>query len=311
MRTIENIEKIGDLGFYPVVSVGTFDGVHMGHSSVLKEVASRATAKGGTAVVLTFDPHPQQVIAPDTAPPLLTTKEEKLKLFALHGIHAAVVHPFTLEFSKSEPEEFVEKVLIDKIGVKELVVGYNHAFGKGRRGVPQDLELVGKRVGFEVIVVPPVFIAGQPVSSTRIRNLIAQGEIEKASELLGRNYSLTAFVGGGKGIGRRLGFPTANLKVNHSRKLIPRDGVYAVWVILPEGRRAGVMNIGKHPSFGEGPQSIEVHLLEFNGDLYGLQIDVRIVARLRDEIRFMKERDLARQIEADVKAAAEILNTKP
>jgi riboflavin kinase/FMN adenylyltransferase len=263
--------------------------------------------------VVTFQPHPQGVLSPGAAPLVLSTKQEKLDTFARLGMDAVLLLPFTQELAALAPEEFVRGVLVDRVRVRELVVGYDFLFGKDRAGDSSLLQRLGRVFGFAVDVVPPVMVDGAAVSSSRIRESIAAGDMRTAARLLGRPYSFRGNVVKGVGRGKDLGFPTANLEVD-PEKLLPSDGVYAVraGVLEPSQgeRRArnGLMNIGVRPSFGGRERTVEVHLDGFSGELYRKQLEVEIVERIRDEMDFASSDDLASQIEIDRNASNEILS---
>lgn len=267
MDVIEGIGQLQGALSYPVVTVGTFDGVHIGHQAVLREIRQRSLEREGTSVVVTFEPHPQTIVAPEAAPMLLTTREEKLCAFAQEGIQQAVLLAFSPEIARMGARDFVREILLSAIGAKEVVVGYDHAFGRRRSGHLETLAALGQELGFVVNVVSSVQIDGVPVSSTRIRRLVDAGRIEEANRLLGRFYPLEGKIVPGDARGRTLGFRTANVQIDHPRKLIVGDGVYAVRVHVGSACHQGVMNIGIRPSFGAGPRTVEIHILHFEGDL--------------------------------------------
>lgn len=285
-----------------VVTVGIFDGVHRGHQAILRYLRQRSEARGGTSVVVTFDPHPREVVRGEHVP-LLTTISERVDLIGSMGIDHVIVIPFTTQFARLSAEEFVEQILVDKIGLGEIVVGYDHGFGKGRAGDIQLLEQLGRKHGFSVDVIPAQAVDEHVVSSSEIRTLlIDQGDVQLAGEMLGRFYSLEGKVVRGDGRGHQIGFPTANLEVGDDRKVIPAKGVYAVLVYLPgasEKPLAGMMNIGQRPTFNGIDLRIEVHILDFDADLYGSGLRVEFVERLRDERRFSSLEELTKQLSKD------------
>lgn len=305
MRVIRGIPRDTVALPSPVLTLGNFDGVHLGHQAILKRVTERARAIGGTAVVFTFEPHPLKVLAPQRSPRLLNTPEAKLRLFEAAGIDVVIVAEFTREFANQNPEDFVLRVLHDVIGVKEIYVGYNYAFGKRREGSIGFLTGMGERLGFSVGVVGAVVLDGTTVSSSRIRDLIASGRVSEAARFLGRQYSLEGEVVSGSHRGRTLGFPTANLSTPN--ELIPAHGVYAVQAAFNSLRLDGVASLGVRPTFGGGPVSIEIYLFEFHEDLYGKQMEVFFVDRLRGEQRFPDVDSLVRQMHRDVEQAKHIL----
>jgi len=290
-----------------VVTVGTFDGVHRGHWEVLGEIRRRADARHGRAILVTFDPHPLEVVNPAMAPPLLTTPVEKKEILAESGLDYVVFIRFTPELSSWSPERFVERILVERIGVEELVVGYDHGFGRGRSGDVETLQGLGARLGFDVDVVPPVFVGEDAISSTRIRRAVSQGRMVDAAHGLGRPYSLRGTVVRGEGRGRGLGFPTANLRVGAREKLLPPAGVYAVRAILRRGSYPAAMHLGPRPTFEGAPPSVEVHLLDFQGDLYGEEVRVDLVDRLRDVTPFESVEALVAQLHQDIRQARVIL----
>lgn len=295
-----------------VVTVGTFDGVHRGHRAVLDEIRRRAALTGRRAVLVTFHPHPLRIVRPDIAPPLLTTPVEKREILAESGLDWAVFLTFTPELSRLGPEAFVDDILVGALGVEELVIGYDHGFGRGRSGDADTLRRLGRRRGFEVDVVQPVPMddpAGEsaPISSTRIRRAIGEGRLADAAMGLGRPYSFRGVVVRGEGRGRGLGFPTANLQMGFPEKLLPPAGIYAVRAALPDGMHDGALHLGPRPTFEGSLPSIELHLLDWEGDLYGREIRVDLVERLRGVETFDSPAALVRQMTADVEEARRIL----
>jgi riboflavin kinase / FMN adenylyltransferase len=293
----------------PVLTIGNFDGVHRGHLALFERVKIRARAIGGVSVVMTFQPHPIKIMKPDKAPLLITPTEQKLALIAQAAIHTIFCLQFDATFAGISAEDFVRDILVDKIGVKELVVGYDYTFGHNRTG---DIELLcgmGKSLGFQVHVVQPVLMGKRVVSSTSIRDLIRAGELAEAKKLLGRDYQICGTVVKGKNRGGRLlGFPTANLELVD--ELTPKEGVYAVKVLIEDRLYNGVTNIGHNPTFGQGPLSIETHILDYSGDLLGQTIRVNFIHRLRAEKTYKSIEELARQIHLDIKVAREILEVR-
>ncbi len=292
-----------------VLTTGTFDGVHLGHQAILRYLVERARAVGGVPTVVTFDPHPRDLFG---GPPvlLLTTLEERADLVAALGVERLVVLPFTRDLSLLEPEDYVEDVLIGRVGLREIVIGYDHHFGRYRKGNRATLEALGEKHGFTVDVIPEQIERGVTVSSTQIRRLLADdGDAHGAAALLGRPYSFAGTVVKGDQRGRTLGYPTANVQPEHLRKLLPKPGVYAVRCDLPGGRRAdGMMNVGCRPTFvDDGALKAEVHLFGFDGDLYGLPLRVHVADRLRDERRFDGPDALVRQLGEDASQAARAL----
>jgi riboflavin kinase / FMN adenylyltransferase len=295
-----------------VVTVGSFDGVHRGHQAVVAEVMRRARRGGGQleSLAVTFEPHPLEVVNPTAAPRLITLLDEKREILGGTGLDRVEVLPFTRELAELGPAEFVRDVLRARFGMRELVCGYDHGFGRGRSGDIEVVQRLGAAEGFAVGVVDPVREDGQPISSTLIRSAIAHGELDRAARWLGRRYSVTGIVERGAGRGRSIGVPTANLAPPDPRKLLPPDGVYAVEVELvgkaQGGRGArylGMMNQGPRPTFGVTARGLEIHLLDFAGELYGERIKVEWVRRLRDVRTFPSRDALVAQLEEDRSAA--------
>ncbi len=286
-----------------VVTVGSFDGVHRGHEAVLREIAGRAQAAGRHSVLVTFDPHPMAVVNPSAAPPLLTTGPERREILAQTALDYAVLLHFDHALAAMPPAEFVERILLDGCGMRELVIGHDHGFGRGRQGDVDLLRRLGTAHGFAVDEVPALAVEGLPVSSTRVRRAVAGGDLALAARLLGRPYFATGVVEQGDGRGRTIGFPTANLGGVPARKLLPPDGVYAVRVEWRGGRAGGMMNLGGRPTFQQAGRALEVHLLDFAGDLYGEWLKVEWVARLRDVQRFPSAEALRAQLGRDRSSA--------
>ncbi|MCG8469960.1 MAG: bifunctional riboflavin kinase/FAD synthetase [Gemmatimonadetes bacterium] len=283
-----------------VVTVGTFDGVHRGHQAILTEIDRRARARGLRSVLLTFDRHPLRVLRPDAAPLMLTTPDEKKAIVAQSGLDYVAFVSFTIEFSRYAPEEFVEEVLVRRLRAKELVIGHDHGFGRGRSGDVEVLRRLGGAHGFEVDVVAGIEVGGRPVSSTRIREAIASGRVAEAAEGLGRPYSLRGTVVHGLGRGRTLGFPTANLTPPAGDKLLPAEGIYAVRASLGSEIRDGLLHLGPRPTFAGSPPTIELYLLDFDRDIYGDQVVVEFLERLREVRPFDSAAALVEQMRADV-----------
>lgn len=279
----------------------------MGHRAILDAVCGEARRRNGSAVAVTFDRHPRAVITPESAPLLLMSREEKLRELRTAGVEVLVELPFTPEFSRTRPEDFVEQVIVQKVGAAAVVEGHDHGFGRGRSGDASTLQALSARFGFEFIEVGPQFVDGAPVSSTRLRGLIAEGRVEDAMRLLGRSYGLLGEVVRGDGRGREIGFPTANVRPDAPDKLLPGNGVYAVRARIDAGWVEGVANIGSRPTFGGTGRSVEVHILDFSGDLYGRGIELAFLSRLREERKFEGVPGLVAQIHEDVKVARQRL----
>jgi riboflavin kinase/FMN adenylyltransferase len=290
-----------------VVTVGTFDGLHRGHQRVLTEVVGRARAGGLTSVLVTFDPHPLEIVNPAACPKLLTLPDERQELLASTGLDRVVVLPFTRAVAQQSPEEFI-RGLRAELALEQLVLGYDHAFGRGRSGDEAVVRRLGAAEGFGVAVVDAVREDGQPISSTLIRAAVAHGDLAGAARWLGRPYGLLGRVVPGAGRGRTIGVPTINLAPPDMRKLLPPDGVYAVWVWWRGTRYGGMMNQGPRPTFAEQGRTLEVHLFDFAGELYGETVRVEWVQRLRDVQAFPSRDALVAQLERDRQAARASLN---
>lgn len=290
-----------------VITIGTFDGVHRGHWAVLQEIRRRALATGRRSLLVTFHPHPLKIVRPDHAPLLLTTPTEKKEILAETGLDYAVFLSFDHILAGYSPRRFVEEILLNRLRVAQLVIGYDHGFGRGRSGDVETLKQIGADLGIEVDVVSPILAREAPVSSTRIRKALLAGDVEAAREGLGRPYSVRGLVVRGEGRGRTLGFPTANLGVHVNGKLVPPPGVYAVQGILRGGPHPGAIHIGPRPTFRGSPPTIELHLIDFDGDLYGEEIRVDFIRRLRDVLPFSSVSALVEQMKVDVEEARTIL----
>jgi riboflavin kinase / FMN adenylyltransferase len=292
------------------VTVGTFDGVHPGHRAVLAEIESRARSAGRRSLLVTFEPHPLAVVNPGAAPPLLTSGPERREVLAQTELDYVVFLRFDKQLAALSPEAFVRDVLRRRFNMRELVIGYDHGFGRGRSGDVETLRRLGRDDGFLVDVVAPVEIGGHPVSSTQIRRAVTGGDLATAARLLGRPYSVSGKVVQGAGRGRTIGIPTINLGEVPGNKLFPPDGVYAVWVETPAGRFGGMLNQGPRPTFGEATRSIETHLFGFTGDLYDRWVKLEWVERLRDTRKFASATELMTQLATDRLRAQEVLRTQ-
>ena len=292
-----------------VVTVGTFDGLHRGHQRVLAEVVARARDRRLTSVLVLCDPHPLEVVNPAAAPKLLTLPDEKRELLAGAGLDRVVVLPFTREVAQQSPEEFIRGLRAEQ-ALQLLVIGYDHAFGRGRSGDEALVRRLGAAAGFDVAVVDAVREDGQPISSTLIRAAVAHGDLAGAARWLGRPYGVLGRVVPGAGRGRTIGVPTLNLAPPDARKLLPPDGVYGVWVWWRGTRYGGMMNQGPRPTFAEQGRTLEVHVFDFAGELYGETVRVEWVERLRDVQAFPSREALVAQLERDRQAARASLNRR-
>ena len=289
-----------------VVSVGTFDGVHLAHQQLLKEVVERAQARKGRSVVLTFDPHPKEVL---TGQPmqLLTTIEERQQICEQLGIDVFYRIAFTYEFSRLTSREFYIRYVVQGCGVSEVVEGYDHHFGRDREGSVEELLKLGREFEFSVAALKPVYVDEEIVSSSQIRQHLLQGKVDRVLRLLGRPYAVSGTVVRGDARGRELGYPTANLQLTH-HKLIPQDGIYFVQVDVGGPTKYGMVSIGVRPTFfDQGQRTVEVHLLDFSGDLYGQTLTVQFLRRLREERKFDSAQQLIEQMHLDEKHSRELM----
>lgn len=287
-----------------VVTVGTFDGVHLGHRDILRRVSERASALGVPGLLVTFRPHPLDVVNPTAAPMLLTPDAEQRDALADSGPLLVVVLPFTATLARYSAEQFVIGLLQRRYGMRELVIGYDHGLGRGRQGDATILTELGQQRGFRVEIVPPTLDpSGAPVSSSAVRTSIAHGDLERAARALGRPYSFRGTVVHGDERGRALGYPTLNIQIASARKLLPPIGVYAVRAQTARGSFGGMMNLGPRPTFDELKPTLEVHLFDVGGDWYGESVSIELVSRLRDTIRFDGLEALVAQLGCDAAAA--------
>jgi riboflavin kinase/FMN adenylyltransferase len=284
-----------------VVTVGTFDGVHLAHAEIIREVVSRAKMREGRSIVVTFDPHPKQVVGPAGSPvDLLSTIEERIELIGGLGVDILLVIEFTYAFSRIGPDDFYRRYIVEGTGVDEVIVGYDHMFGRDRTAGIDELVKMGKEFGFSVFAVHPFLLDGETVSSTVVRKALAAGDVDRAARFLGRPYSFSGTVVRGDGRGKTIGFPTANIVPVSASKIIPARGVYAVGVLIGGERKHGMMNIGVRPTVKQAPaETIEAHLFEFDRDIYGEQVTVSVLRRLRDERKFDSLTELVEQLGRD------------
>jgi len=290
-----------------VATIGVFDGVHRGHATLFDLVTTEATKLGARAAIITFDPHPVSVLAPEHAPCVLTTIDQRLALFEAYGFDLAVVLPFNREFASLSPEAFVRAALVDEVRARKVVVGEDFRFGHKRAGDVDTLKELGREFGFEAEAIPLVGGTEGEIHASQVRRLVADGEVEHAAELLGHGFRLAGEVVHGDERGRQLGFPTANLKP-HPRACLPRNGVYAAWWVWAGKRLPGVVNVGTRPTFKEdAPPLAEIFVLDFEGDLYGEHGEIEFTHFLRPEEKFDGIDALVAQIRADVQRARELL----
>jgi riboflavin kinase/FMN adenylyltransferase len=307
MTTTYTLDNLPEDIKNPVVTIGNFDGVHWAHQAILKKVIERAKHLNGTSVVITFEPHPIKVMSPKKARPLITLLEQKRELVTNQGINIILLIRFTREFAAIAAREFVKDILVDKLGIKEVVVGYDYAFGRRREGNIKLLKELGQQFNFKVHQVGPVYVGKSLVSSTSIRNLIMDGNVSEAKRLLGRNYQIRGEVIRGRDRGGPLlGYPTANLRLVD--ELIPKEGVYLVTVDLDGKIHQGLTNIGYNPTFKDKTLSVETHILDLSADIVKKRIKINFLYRLRDEITFASAKELSQQISRDIKQAREFFS---
>ncbi len=309
MKIYQGLEEFKKLDV-AVVTSGTFDGVHYGHQKILQRLHEIAHNNGGESVLLTYWPHPRLVLYPDQELYLLSSIEEKSELLSQHKVDHLIIIPFTEEFSNLSSEEFIIDILVNKIGTKKLVIGYDHRFGKNRSGSFEELKKDGPIYGFEVEEIPKQMIENNAVSSTKIRRALSEGRIEIADEYLGRPYTIHGKVIEGDKIGRTIDFPTANIDVIFKHKLIPAEGIFAVRVIIDGKYHRGMLNIGYRPTFGGTQKRMEVNIFDFNEDIYDKEIIIEFYSKIRSEIKFQNVGALKAQLMQDKEDALKILDQR-
>ncbi len=298
MIAVQSIDKY-DKEHPTAITIGTFDGVHIGHDRILDKLIDNAKALNLKSTVLTFFPHPRMVLQKDTGIKLLNTIDEKKMILGNLGLDFLIIHPFTMEFSRLSATEFVRDILVNSLNTKKIIIGYDHRFGRNRDANINDLKAFGNILDFEVDEIPAQEVDEVSVSSTKIRKALENGDIKTANNYLGYPYMLTGVVRKGKGLGRTLDFPTANIFIKEHYKLIPKDGVYVVRSKIDNELVHGMMNIGFNPTVSGKEKSIEVYFFDFNRDLYGKKIQVDILDRIRDEYKFESVAALKTQLQKD------------
>jgi riboflavin kinase / FMN adenylyltransferase len=307
MKTLRSIPELSKLRGPIFLAIGVFDGVHLGHQAVISTSAEHARATNGTPVVVTFDPHPEKILRPDKAPHLLTATEHKIALIRTFGVGHLLIIPFNKQFAATEPEDFVQQLAQHSNPLREICVGHKWSFGKNRRGNLQLLTKLGAEFDFNVVGIPPVTVNGEIVSSTTIRRAVEAGDLKKAAAMLGREYTILGTVVRGDDLGKKIGFPTANLSA-HSEQF-PPNGVYFAEAKLDGVAYPGVVNLGYRPtvSSGKSDRVLEIHLLDFDRDIYGKGLELRFVRYLRPEKKFENVDALVQQIKRDVEQARELI----
>jgi len=309
MDIIRGINEIPGRLQRAFVTIGNFDGIHLGHRYIFTKMIDEARQVGCKTIVISFDPHPKMVLYPDRRPfYLISTQEEKIGMLAGIGIDAYLILPFSLEYAQTTAEEFIEDLLWKRLRIRKIIIGHDYTFGRGGQGNEALLTEEGKRLGFDVEAMNAFRINNEIVSSTKIREAILKGDVDFAAALLGRPYNISGLVVPGDKRGIELGFPTANVEAN--KELLPARGVYAVHCILKEKSLNGVLNIGYKPTFSGGRLTIEVHILDFDGDIYGEFLDVLFIQRLRDEIKFAGPGELIAQIHQDILNVRRLLKAR-
>ena len=309
MKKINGVDNFS-INSSTILTLGTFDGVHKGHQKILKKLKTEAKKDNLKSVVLTFFPHPRTVLNPDFPLKLINTIEERSNLFEKSGIDILITHPFDKNFSELSPDEFVKNILVDKLNIKKILIGYDHRFGKNRTAGIMDLKSFGLKYDFQVIEISVEEQDKVSISSTKIRNSVEKGNLSKAKSYLGYDFSLKGKVIKGNAIGRTLGFPTANLNIEEDYKLIPKKGVYLISTQLDNKVVFGMMNIGVKPTLDLKKETIEVNLFNWNKNLYGKVIKVFVMEYLRGEKKFDSLNDLKNQIELDEKTCAKLIEEK-
>jgi len=295
---VQSIAKY-DKNHASILTIGTFDGVHIGHRRILDQLISTGKKSGLRPTVLTFFPHPRMVLQQDDGLKLLNTLDEKISILEETGLECLVIHPFSKKFSRLSADEFVRDHLVEQLQAKMIIIGYDHRFGRNRNADINDLKAFGEMLEFEVVEIPVQEINEVSVSSTKIRNALKEGDIETANSYLGYAYMLSGTIRRGKGLGRQLSFPTANLHIHEPYKLIPKNGAYVVYAHIADNKYYGMMNIGFNPTVKGKRRSIEIHFFELQKDLYDLPVRVHVLYRLRDEEKFDSLDDLKRQLDID------------
>lgn len=308
MKTFHSIHK-----FHPknktVVTLGTFDGVHIGHKKIIEKLIQNASQCDCESLVLTFFPHPRMVLQESSEIKLLNTIEERSELLKDSGLDNLVIHPFDQAFSRLSAEEFVSDILVNQFNVRKIIIGYDHRFGRNRTANIDDLISFGEKYDFDVEQISAQEIDAVSISSTKIRNALMDGNVKLANDYLGYKYQLTGTVIKGKGLGRTLNFPTANLQIKENYKLIPKNGVYIIQSLIDDKMIFGMMNIGFNPTVNGENQSIEIHFFDFDSDLYDKKIQIQLLNRIRDEIKFDTIEHLQEQLQKDKITATEFLNS--
>lgn len=290
-----------------ILTIGTFDGVHIGHQKIISDLVAKAKKEDLCAVVLTFFPHPRMVLQKESQLKMIDTLKEKRQLLEILGVEILIIQPFTLEFSRMTAIEYTRDVLVNGLGISKLIIGYDHRFGRNREATVEDLKNFGLDYDFTVEEIPAQDIASIAVSSTKVRNAITAGEIKKANQYLGRPFSLSGTIVKGDKIGRKIGFPTANLYIEEKYKLKPQNGVYLVRCHWDNQKYFGMMNVGKRPTISGKETQIETYFFDFDGDLYGKKLNINLLQKIRDEQKYDSLESLGNQLSIDQKSCRELI----
>ena len=291
-----------------ILTIGTFDGVHIGHNKILTKLVEESKKNNLSSLIMTFFPHPRMVLQKSQEIKMINTMDEKIHLFEKTGVDNLIIQPFDKNFSKIRAKEFVEEILVKKLNIKHIIIGYDHRFGKDREASVEDLKKFGLNYMFTVEEIAAQEIHSIAISSTKIRNAILKGEIKKCNEYLGRNFMLTGEVVHGDGLGKKINFPTANIEIIDTYKIIPKNGVYLVKTIINSERYFGMMNIGVRPTIGGKNKSLEIHFFNFKDNIYNKTISVEIICKIRDEEKFSSIDELKIQLKKDEQFCLKLIN---
>ena len=307
MRIFDNLKSYSSEK-ESILTIGTFDGVHIGHNKILKRLIQDSKKNNLSSLVMTFFPHPRMILNKSHEIKMIDTIDEKINLLEKTGLDNLIIHPFDNNFSKIRAKEFVEEILVKKLKIKEIIIGYDHKFGKDREASVEDLKKFGKDYMFTVKEIPAQEIDSIAISSTKIRNAILNGEIEKCNKFLGRNFILTGKVVYGEGLGKKIGFPTANIEIKETYKIIPKNGVYLVKTKINSNTYFGMMNIGIRPTVGGTNKSLEIHFFNFKDNIYGKNVSIEIIKKIRDEEKFSSIDQLKIQLKKDEQFCLKLIN---
>ena len=307
MRIFDNLKSYSSKK-ESILTIGTFDGVHIGHNKILKRLIQDSKKNNLSSLVMTFFPHPRMILNKSHEIKMIDTISEKINLLEKTGLDNLIIHPFDNNFSKIRAKEFVEEILVKKLKIKEIIIGYDHKFGKDREASVEDLKKFGKDYMFTVKEIPAQEIDSIAISSTKIRNAILNGEIEKCNKFLGRNFILTGKVVYGDGLGKKIDFPTANIEIKETYKIIPKNGVYLVKTKINSNTYFGMMNIGIRPTVGGTNKSLEIHFFNFKDNIYGKNVSIEIIKKIRDEEKFSSIDQLKIQLKKDEQFCLKLIN---